>query len=277
MLVYKCGSTEEEINLSSEHIKGRIKKAGFHDYEWKPEERELTIGTEITGFSRGSQEYELILDFIGTKKERAEHANTFFEMTERDVLNKTPGKIYLNGYYIVCYVIGAESGGRDDRTRAVQKELKILAPQPFWIAETLYNFQNYGVSSSSNKKYPYAYPYRYANGMNNAHIVNLHFFDANFRLTIYGPVTNPQVNIGGVPHLVNIILEEGERLEIDSKSETVTKIMINGESANAFHNRKKGQQIFSRIPPGRQEVSWTGKFAFDLIVYEERSELKWIG
>ena len=77
--------------------------------------------------------------------------------------------------------------------------------------------------------------------------------------------------------MVNIVLESGERLEIDSRTETITKVMAFGEKVNAFHNREKGKTFFVRIPPGRQNVSWTGKFGWDLTIYEERSEPKWIG
>ena len=113
--------------------------------------------------------------------------------------------------------------------------------------------------------------------MNNTYIQNPHFTDANFTLVIYGPVTNPQVTIGGNSYLVNIVLEQGERLEVDSRTRTVTKISKNGEHINAFHNREKGKTFFRKIPPGRQTVVWTGKFDWDLILYEERSEPRWNG
>lgn len=111
--------------------------------------------------------------------------------------------------------------------------------------------------------------------MSNTYIQNPHLTEANFSLVIYGPVTNPAVNIGGQNYLANIVLETAERLEIDSRTETVTKVMANGERVNAFHNREKGETFFKRIPPGRQAVAWTGKFNWDLTIYEERSEPKW--
>lgn len=86
---------------------------------------------------------------------------------------------------------------------------------------------------------------------------------------------NPQVSIGNIPYLVNITLEEGEYLIIDSRSETVTKVMNKGERINAFHNRQKGRKFFQKIPPGRQLIAWTGKFDFDLIIFEERGEPRW--
>ena len=84
--------------------------------------------------------------------------------------------------------------------------------------------------------------------MNNTHVQNPHFTDANFTLVIYGPVANPQVIIGDKSYLVNIVLEQGERLEIDSRTRTVIKIAKNGERVNAFHNREKGKTFFQEDP-----------------------------
>ena len=105
--------------------------------------------------------------------------------------------------------------------------MKLYCPRPIWTKENPYTFYSYGASSSDNKRYPGRYPFRYANGMNNTHVQNPHFTDANFTLVIYGPVVNPQVIIGDKSYLVNIVLEQGERLEIDSRTRTVTKISKN--------------------------------------------------
>lgn len=131
------------------------------------------------------------------------------------------------------------------------------------------------ISSNDNKRYPGKYPYRYANGMTSNYIINPHFTDSNFQLIIYGPVVNPQVTIGSTPYLVNIVLESGEYLLIDSRSETIAKVINNGERINVFHNRQKGRKFFRKIQPGRQTISWTGKFDFDLIIFEERGEPRW--
>ena len=74
MLVYKSGSTGEEINLSEEHIKAHIKTAGLYDYDWSVNEIELKTGIEVDGFQKNSKQYELTLDFRGSKDERAEAA-----------------------------------------------------------------------------------------------------------------------------------------------------------------------------------------------------------
>lgn len=276
MLVYKSGSTGEEINLSDNRIKTQIKKAGLYDYEWELDESELKIGSKINGFGKKAKRYEMILDFRGNKEERAESAERLHRITERDLQAKSPGKLYFKGGYIECYIVGTKYE-ECNLARTVRKKMNVYAPYPFWITENPYTFHSYGVSSTDNKRYPGRYPCRYANGMNNTYIQNPHFTDANFTLVIYGPVANPQVIIGDKSYLVNIVLEQGERLEIDSRTRIITKVSKNGEQVNAFHNREKGKTFFKKIPPGRQKVVWSGKFDWDLVIYEERSEPRWSG
>ena len=139
--------------------------------------------------------------------------------------------------------------------------LTVVAENPIWVGEDNYTFHSYGISSDNNKRYPGRYPYRYANGLTSNYIINPHYTEANFEMIIYGPVINPQVTAGTNTYLVNIVLEEGEYLQINSRDRTIVKVLRNGERANAYHYRQKGQ--------------WTGKFNFDLTVYEERSEPKW--
>ena len=274
MLKYRSGSTGEEIELSSGDIRAHIKTAGLYDYEWEVSETAAKLGSIVSGFGKKAKKYDITLDFKGNKSERADAAEIFHRITETDVINQTIGRLTLNGYYIECYIIASEFEN-SGMPRTVRNQASAYAPYPFWIAENTYTFHSYGVSSSNNKRYTGKYAYRYANGMNNTYIQNPHFTDANFSLVIYGLVTNPMVSIGGQNYLVNIALEEGERLEIDSRTETVTKVMANGERVNAFHNREKGKAFFRKIPPGRQPVTWTGKFDWDLTIYEERSGPKW--
>ena len=223
----------------------------------------------------------VICDFtipLEQRKEEWEAAVDYLcEVLSADVIDNKNGRLYTDtGFYMECKIIGSEKSDWKMGLPIMFNTMKILSDHPFWISETTYNFYSYDtVLSSNNKNYPGRYAYRYANGLSNAYIQNPHFSDANFDLIIYGPVVNPQVTIGEIPYLVNIVLEAGEYLKIDSRAGTVTKVMANGEIVNAFHNRQKGRQFFKKIPPGRHSVSWPGTFAWDIIIYEERSEPKW--
>lgn len=277
MLRYKSGSTGEEIELSGEKIRTHIKTAGLYDYEWEIEETKLALGSKVTRIVKKSEKYKMLIDFCGNANERAEAAEKFFRVTERDVITEKPGKLIFKNSYIACYIIGSKYENSKN-ARIVRKETTVYAPYPFWIREKEYSFHAQNKTSTDNKIYPLKYPFRYANGMENTYIINPHFTDANFLLRVYGPSVNPLVNIGGYPYLVNTVLEKGEYLEINSLEGTVEKTMNDGERINIFHTRAKGtKSVFKKIPAGRQNITWPGEFDFDLIIYEERSEPKWNG
>lgn len=270
MDIYYVNHLNERIDLDSDNI--ILQYQELYNYSWDTE----TANEKITGFYRSSVTIPVTVAVTAeTKEEYNDILEEFYAVISKDIISTVPGRLYIGKQYLECYISG------DLKTDAFMgvpiqvKNLTIVTDQPSWITENAYTFHSYGVSSSNNKRYPGKYPYRYANGMNNTYIQNPHFYEANFTLMIYGPVTNPLVGIGGNSYLVNIVLEAEERLEIDSRAETVTKVTASGEKVNAFHNRAKGTTFFKKIPPGRQAVTWTGKFDWDLTIYEERSEPKW--
>ena len=153
--------------------------------------------------------------------------------------------------------------------------MELITEYDFWCKETIFQFTDTTVSSSDNKKYPYNYDYRYDNSMGIANIVNPHFSESNFKMIMYGPAVNPVVTISGKTHLVYIVLEDGERVEIDSQNKTVTKYLNDGTAVNVFHNRQKASSFFAKVSSGANAVSWKNTPVVDLIIYEERSEPKW--
>ncbi len=156
-----------------------------------------------------------------------------------------------------------------------EHKLKFVTDNPYWIKEHPFYFKASKITSTNNKRYANKYAYRYANGLNNTYITNEHYAECNFHMNIYGPCVKPSVYIGRHEYHVDAILEAGERLEIDSAAETVTKVMNSGKRVNMFHYRSFGNTVFQPIQTGKQNIFWDGKFDFDLILFEERSEPKW--
>lgn len=74
---------------------------------------------------------------------------------------------------------------------------------------------------------------------------------------------------------MDVVLEDGEYLEIDSVAGTIFKVMATGIRVNCFHNRGLVDSVFRPIQSGRQTIDWSGKFDFDIILYEERSQPRW--
>ncbi len=195
---------------------------------------------------------------------------------DADVAEKESGRLYTDtGYYLECLFVKSEKSDWNMGINFMFNSFTLLVPRPFWIREHEHNFKAADISSTNNKRYMNKYAYRYANGLNNTYIVNDHYTECNFLLRIYGPCVKPTVYIGGYEYHVDITLEDGEYLEIDSAAETVTKCMISGIRVNAFHNRSFKNSVFRPVQTGQQDVFWDGKFDFDLILYEGRSEPRW--
>lgn len=246
--------------------------------EWKYEatENKNRNSSKVNRFYRANVTKKINLQvFADSEEEFYETMDRLNDITDVDIMSGSPGKLWYGDYYLTCYMTESQPKDYEDIFYAIDIESTITSFYPFWISKHTYDFHSYETTSRNNKRYTGKYPYRYANGLKSNYIINPHFTNANFQMIIYGPVVNPQVIVGGTPYLVNIVLEEGEYLVIDSRTETVTKVMNNGQRVNAYHNRQKGRNFFKKIPPGRQTISWTGKFEFDLIIYEERGEPRW--
>ena len=246
-------------------------------WSYEASENKLRNRSKLNKFYRTSVQKKITLQiFCDSESEYCEIVNSISEITDEDILSEAEGKLWCGDYYLPCYITGLTPKDYDDAFYTIDIDATLISLYPFWISKHTYEFHSYGVATTDNKKYPGRYPYRYANGQNSNYFVNPHFTDSNFKLIIYGKATNPQIVIGEAPYLVNILLEKNERLEIDSRTETITKIMKNGEKVNAFHSRQKSRTFFQKIKPGRNSVSWPGNVDFDVIIYEERTEPKWI-
>lgn len=272
--IYYVNSENEKIDLLKPPY--LLQTGTIMDSKWAYESKETRTGGKITSIKKSLEEKSMTLSIINFGRDSYERAiDNLYETFEKDVLNKSPGRLYVGNMYLECYVFSSEKSEWESDAELMDVNLTVVAENPIWVGEDNYTFHSYGISSDNNKRYPGRYTYRYANGLTSNYIVNPHYTEANFEMIIYGPVINPQVTIGTNTYLVNIVLEEGEYLRINSRDRTITKVLRNGEQVNAYHNRQKGREFFRKIQPGRQMIQWTGKFDFDLIIYEERSEPKW--
>lgn len=246
--------------------------------EWKHEATENVNANrkKLERFYRTGGSKKITLQvYADTKAEFDEMLDRLNEITDIDIIEQKPGKLWVGDYYLECFITELDPKDYDDIFYTVDVDATIEAFTPYWINKSTYTFHSYGIASNYNKRYPGRYPYRYANGLTSNYLVNPNYTPSNFQMIIYGPVVNPQIAVGINTYLVNIVLEEGEYLLIDSRNKTITKFLKNGEKVNAYHNRQKGKEFFEKIRTGRQMVQWTGKFDFEITVIEERSIPKW--
>ncbi|KAA8831474.1 hypothetical protein EMO89_01695 [Bifidobacterium tissieri] len=104
-----------------------------------------------------------------------------------------------------------------------------------------------------------------------------------FRMVVYGPVTNPGVQIGDNYYQVNVTVPEQGSLTIISITRQKSVILRDryGNETDVFDKAERGsgldggRYIFQPIPPGDSRVEWSGDYGFDLTVVREDTEPPW--
>lgn len=96
-----------------------------------------------------------------------------------------------------------------------------------------------------------------------------------FRVTFFGPCTNPEIYLDGKPVRVYTSLLSGEKLEVTSngREKTIYKISAQGVKTSAFIYRDKEHSPFFSI--GKSTELTYGDISFDFTTIEQRSEPSW--
>ena len=279
-------------------------------HQWSYE----TKDEKITKFKRELLEKEIEINISDDRKGSwQEHYAYIQDVFDKDNLNNQRGKLYVNGYYLLCNVYAGETEDQfrnwcDFQTCA----LKIISDRPIWIKESLFSFLPYKKKQDENEKIPereyaeeqrsfisnnatlqdfpfdfvkskkkkqkpgmFDYPFDYVGVYGRRVLKNTAFTDSDFIMTIYGFAQNPSVLINGHPYTINTIVYDGERIVINSAAGSVKKIGRMGEVEDIYNAREKKFSVFKKIPAGVNTVNWSGGFGFDITIIEERSEPKW--
>lgn len=268
MNIVYVASSFNEYNLNATQIK--TKDANFHAWEFKPESTELVNGSRIAMFRKQAATYEIKLIIRGTETERAAILNALHSDFENDLRNLCAAKIIWGNWYCNCYIVASETVPHKDVEAWTENNITILIPSGYWQREEEENFAVPSAPVSDYLDYPYDYAYDYTPPASTTQTWTTDSsFESDFEMRIHGPCVNPRVIINGYPYVVYTSVPDGSTLVVNSKNHTV----VMGD-ANLFDARNKSQSVFQKIPPGSLTVSWEG-FAFDLILFEERSEPKW--
>ena len=231
---------------------------------------------QFKNFKKELPLYKITLKIEGSESvSHREASNKICDVFNVDIAFEKPGKLYVNEYYLKCFVFSKNTTRICPGVNSSIHEFQIIATCTYWISDSHHFFNAPEISSTANKRYPGRYKYRYANGMNTTYLVNLSNTPSHFKMIIGGPTVNPNIEIGENNYLVYITFIDGEQLEIDSEAGTVYKITRYGERINAFHNRQKRKTFFNKISSGMQEVKIPLGVSVNLTLFEERSEPKW--
>jgi hypothetical protein len=258
----------EEIEFGKGNV--LINENDFRSYQWNNNSK----NDKIHEFKQGITHKTLPVIVFG--KNALETTNRIFEITEKDVVLKSPGKMYIGDYYLIGYFIAANYSGYT-KQNSIEISLKFVSDENMWFKKVKKTFpEQTRVVQKDGLCFPTDFSFDFAaDAIGNAKWNVEHYAASNFEMIIYGPCTNPKVLVNGYPYQIFTELESNEYLILDSKNNTVTKYLANGTTANLYNSRQFTPSVFEKIPGGQLTFNWKGNFGFDITLYLERSEPKW--
>lgn len=258
----------ERVNFGSGGIYANYND--LRDYQWTFS----TAGGRARNFRRLPVEKTLPVVFVGA--DSREKRDKAFEVFEKDVLADRDGKFYINDSYLECRIYASANSQYLQSHKFLRTAFAIVSADPVWKRKAVFSFAKSGGADSSGIDYPYDYPHDYTESSFSNFVLNNTFFGkSDFKMTFYGPTTDPAVEIGGHLYKMNCSIFEGERIEIDSEAKTIKRIAPDGSETNYFRFREKSESIFEKIGDGLQRIRWGGSFGFDIELTELRSEPRW--
>lgn len=273
MIIRHVNSEGAEVILNKEPYKVLV--SDLTDYA----NVEIESNGKIAGFIKEITERKLNIDIISSSKETTQElCNKLNEVFEKDIYNNVAGKIYINDYYMRCFIKSCKKSKRGNGVIR-SYEYTLITDYPFWIKETTYQYLAEPPEAvkytdlEAGIMFP-EFPFDFAPVRGEKILENPSFAESNFIMTIYGFAESPQVSIAGHPYRVETTIYEGERLIIDSKKGTVKKIGRLGEVVDCYNARQKDYSVFKKIPAGLNVFQWSGGFGIDITLFDERSEPK---
>lgn len=281
MEVYYMNSKNEKIELSGWPLMIQEPEKLFsHKWSYKAKSEEKNGGKIERFYKNVTEKSATISVFAESKADYEKTMKRFSEACELDIIENSPGKLYINDLYMKCFIFESDYSEYEEDFYTVEKEISIVSGFPFWIKETSYVFRtDVSLPSTGGKKnldFPYDFKCDFSSSMVGRTINNTGIAPANFEITIYGACLNPYINIGGETYRVYASLDTGEYLKINSITKKIYKVKVNGEVVNQFNLRDRDPQpYFRKISPGINAVTWSGAYGVDVTLFEERSEPEW--
>ena len=262
--LFECGDGSDYL----------VEQNDLHDFAWEVTSK----NNRVSALRRGVTTKTLtILIVCKDKEEGYAKRNELFEFCEKDVLALQHGKIVIGDYYLKCFITGSKKEAYYYSKRYMKVTMTVTTDFPNWVKENAFSF-NYGSGGSAGKDLDFNrdFPSDYTSNLLGKTVNNTGLSGSNFLLSISGPCINPVVTIAGHEYHVEVSVQREELLEINSIEKTVILTKADGTKQNCFNLRDRDSYIFEKIPEGTSAVSSSAHFRFDLTVFDERSEPKWI-
>lgn len=253
---------------------------GLRDYSWTYSD----LNGRVAKFDRKMATAEFPVGIAAENAARGiELRNLVTAVTEPDVDSMVPGRFIIGEWSLACYVIGCKPTNYWMDDRFAEMTLTVLAERFEWVREIPYHFapeSGGGESASEYGEFPIGFPWEFARPRAARVVANDGLVPCPFLWRAFGPVSNPYVIVGANTYRVNCDVPDGARLEVDSRSKTITVIYSDGTEENVFADRLRGaagsgSYIFERIPTGDSDMEWTNDYSMDFVLYDVRSAPGW--
>lgn len=198
--------------------------------------------------------------------------NKLSEFFERDVIAKMQGRLYCNDNYVYCFITKVKAN--DFYRKNCTATLEVTISYPYWINEYTKRYYTSGNQGGVGLRFPFKFPFKFTKPVKDKVLANSHYAASKAKIIIYGGAVNPKITIAGNVYQVYDTLGDSEYIVIDQMNKTIIKY-INTQTASLFNSRNKDYDIFKSIPAGANAIDYDGTFAFDIILYRERSLPLW--
>lgn len=246
---------------------------GLLSHEWETED----LNDRIASLSkRGVKERSFDGLFLGsTSNECMEERKRVCQLFDEDIINQSPGRIYIGDNFLNCYINKVEITSVSRDMKSMKATFGIVFDDSNWHREVPYFFDEEETKIVDDwvLAYPRGYPMGYSLEAYAASMQNTGKLPASMILEVYGPVSSPGIYIGGKLYAVDVNLRENERLLVNQLDRTIVKIYEDGQKQSFFANRRSG--IFEPLPSGELVVAWLQKCSFKIDLIESYSSPYW--
>lgn len=255
------------------------------DYEYSPVTFGKRFGAKIYGFEMEYKKIEATFYVFGD--DRKEQINEMTAAFDYDVQNESIGTLICNGYSIPAYSIGASDASNNSSSLLWDTFKRVfICPYPFWSKQTFFklfetsdtpptftDIKDY-LPVSEDGKADYQFDYM-TNVGSTGRWYNNDLTGSEWSLVINGYAENPVIHINDMIIALDLTIQQGETLTIDSRNKTLILTEANGFERNVFGNRDVSVDIFKRIPRGQVDVWWDSNFTWTITTYDERTAPLW--
>lgn len=273
MEIYYINHSGEKIYLDRKPYY-MTQEADILDYEWTYDKKYSTIYNlhkEIT-------EKNITIAIVGNDlDDLQEKINKLFSIMEKDCVDGESGRLYYGEYFIDCIFIESSKESQYIGKNKKVLTFKVVKKSKSWLKENSTSLVYVEKQDETGHGYPYGYEYDYLIGFGCSSLIkNTHFIPCDFVLEIKGYAAEPSVTIGENTYKVNVVVNKGETLVINTKKKTITLVKTNGAVINYFSVRDRTRYFWQKIQPGQNTVYWNGEYDMVITLLEERSEPIWM-